>query len=54
MIRKKEEEIMFQKVTEIGFDSKRDAILYNYKVNRKCYASTTFGDVYVITGEPGN
>ena len=45
---------MFQDVTGIGFDGRRDATLYKYKVKTKFYISTTLEENYVITGELTN
>jgi hypothetical protein len=52
--RQKEEKIMFEKVTGIGFDGRKDATLQNVEINGKYYLSTILEEHYVITGEPGN
>ena len=49
----KEENILFEKVTGIGFDGRRDAALQNCEINGKYHTSTLLEEHYVITGEPG-
>ncbi|KAB7500854.1 hypothetical protein Anas_10986 [Armadillidium nasatum] len=52
--RQKEEEKVFDNITGIGFDGRRDATLQISEVNGKYYTSTILEDHYVITGEPGD
>ncbi|KAL7637979.1 UNVERIFIED_CONTAM: hypothetical protein RMT77_011592 [Armadillidium vulgare] len=48
----KEEKILFEKVTGIGFDGRRDATLVNCEINGTYHTSTLLEEHYVITGEP--